>query len=251
MTDTAPNGWSQELLTGFRAGEREALTEVYRAHVREVVGLLRHGFSFESSGRARRFVGFGGAFEFQDALHETFRRAFEPRARDGYDGIRPYGPYLRTIARNVVLQRFRAREVLFPEMEPTAGEGRADQGFVLASPPPSPEAEAHRASVRALMDAFLSTLSATDRALVDARFVRGLSQREAAEELGLGRQRLRSREAKIRRRLLGYLRARGEGALVAGATSLALVSLPLTQLALAVGLLGDAELWVHGLGGGH
>ncbi|MCH9685148.1 MAG: hypothetical protein K0V04_27165, partial [Deltaproteobacteria bacterium] len=100
--DTAPNGWSWSLLREFRAGQTHALGEVYRMHAKEVSTQLRHGFSFQTAGRHHRFVGYRSAFEMHDALHETFRRAFEPRAREGYDGLRPYGPYLRAIARNVV-----------------------------------------------------------------------------------------------------------------------------------------------------
>ncbi|MGB1013782.1 MAG: RNA polymerase sigma factor, partial [Nannocystaceae bacterium] len=103
----APNGWSRGLLKGFRAGEHQALTTVYREHADDIARILRRGFAFNSAGKKLRFVGYHSGFELHDALHETFRRAFEPRARDGYDGIRPYGPYLRTIARNIVLQTFR------------------------------------------------------------------------------------------------------------------------------------------------
>ena len=113
---TAPNGWPWALLRGFREGRTEALSEVYRRHADDVTKQLRHGFAFQAAGRHHRFVGCRSAFELHDALHETFRRAFEPGARERYDGLRPYGPYLRAIARNVVLRGFRAREVQFPEV---------------------------------------------------------------------------------------------------------------------------------------
>jgi RNA polymerase sigma factor (sigma-70 family) len=211
--DLAPNGWTSELLRGFKAGERGALTEIYRRHAEEVALLLRHGFGFEAGGRRHRFVGFGSGFELQDALHETFRRAFEPRAREGYDGIRPYGAYVTTIARNLVLRSFRAREILFP----IDGEAPSVTAMVAAiDTGPSPEREVHDAEVRELIAGFLATLEPVERRLIELRFVEGLSQRDAADALGLGRQRIRTREKQLRLRLLAYLRERGEAALVDG-----------------------------------
>jgi RNA polymerase sigma factor (sigma-70 family) len=212
--ELAPNGWPRALLQGFRAGEREALTTVYRLHAEEVALLLRHGFSFESSGQRHRFAGYASGFELQDALHETFRRAFEPRAREGYDGIRPYGAYVTTIARNLVLRSFRDREVLFP-LEADAG---AQVGPLLAAVDvgPTPEREVHDHQVRELVERFLATLSLDERRLIELRYVEGLSQRDAADALGLGRQRVRTREQALRAKLLAYLREHGEAALVDG-----------------------------------
>jgi RNA polymerase sigma factor (sigma-70 family) len=212
--DLAPNGWPRELLRGFKAGERAALTDVYRRHAEEVALLLRHGFSFETEGRRHRFVGFGSGFELQDVLHETFRRAFEPRARDSYDGIRPYGAYVCTIARNLVLRSFRAREVLFPLAD---GEGSSRAPSIATiDTGPSPERSLHDAEVRELVAGFWATLTADERRLLELRFVEGVSQRDAAAALGIGRQRVRTREKLLRAKLLAYLRERGEAALVDG-----------------------------------
>lgn len=165
--------------------------------------MLRTGFRFSSGGQQLRFVGFASGFELHDALHETFRRAFEPRARDGYDGLRPYGPYLRTIARNVVLQTFRAREVVvLDESKPPQTDVHTLSGERL-----NPEANLARKQLRTKVQAFLGQLPAGDRRLLELRFVEGRSQREVAEALGIGRQRIRTREIKLRRALLAYLQA--------------------------------------------
>lgn len=211
--EVAPNGWPRALLSGFRAGEREALTTVYRMHAETVALLLRHGFSFESGGHRHRFAGYGSGFELQDALHETFRRAFEPRAREGYDGIRPYGAYVTTIARNLVLRSFRAREVLFPlEVDAAPASGQ----LLAVDVGPTPERELHDRQVLELVERFLATLTPDERRLIELRHVEGLSQRDAAEVLGLGRQRVRTREQALRVKLLAYLREHGEAALVEG-----------------------------------
>ncbi len=220
---TAPNGWSWSLLQGFRAGTPTALRDVYRLHADDVGKQLRFGFSFESRGRAHRFVGYGSAFDLQDALHETFRRAFEPRAREGYDGIRPYGPYLRTIARNVVLRTFRKREVLFPAadeddrgMPPVTAWGESE---------PSPEQSVASAQVQALVRSFLETLDPEGRRLLEVRFMEGRSQRDAAEMLGIGRQQVRSREAKLRTALVRFLKAQGEAGLLSHSAMIALLAI--------------------------
>src|SRR5690606_16400276 len=168
-------------------------------HAEQVARLLRHGFGFESGGRRHRFVGFGSGFELQDVLHETFRRAFEPRARAAYDGIRPYGAYVCTIARNPVLRSFRAREVLFPLLVDGRGEPTASS-LAAIDEGPSPERELHDAEIRELVAGFLATLAPEDRRLIELRFIDGLSQRDAAAALGLGRQRVRTREKQLRAR---------------------------------------------------
>ncbi len=227
----APNGWSWALLRGFREGQTDALGEVYRRHADEVTKQLRYGFAFQAAGRHHRFVGCRSAFELHDALHETFRRAFEPPARERYDGLRPYGPYLRAIARNVVLRGFRAREVQFPEIRED-GEAVTSAIEVVDEGSQTPEQHVGRAQVRAVVKRFLDTLAAPDRRLLELRFVEGQSQRDAAETLGLGRQQIRGREAKLREQLLRYLRRQGEEGLVAVglALPLPLLGAPLFEL---------------------
>lgn len=214
QSQTAPNGWPAALLRGFRGGDADALLTVYRTHGDEIARFLRRGFSFRAGSRIHRFVGYASPYDLHDALHETFRRAFEPGARQGYDGIRPYGPYLRTIAKNVVLQGFRAREILFPVVDAEAVSGAPELVSQADAPGPDPERDAMRQQVQTLVRGFLDGLAPADRRLLEARYVEGLSQRDAAEALGLGRQRLRTREARLRTRLAAYLQARGASDLV-------------------------------------
>ncbi|MBX7084030.1 MAG: sigma-70 family RNA polymerase sigma factor [Nannocystaceae bacterium] len=213
----APCGWSRTLLAGFRAGAPEALREIYRMHAREITTMLRHGFAFESNAGIGRFGGLSSPFELQDALHETFARAFEPAARRAFDGIRPYGPYLRTIARNVVLRAGRRQRERVPlpdgiEQERAVAGTDDDAG--------DPERAAQDRELVAVVRAFLDRVAPADRALLQARFVDGLSQRDAAEQLGLGRQQLRTREARLREALLDHLRERGREGLAAVLPSL-------------------------------
>lgn len=227
--ELAPNGWSWGLLRDFREGRTTALHEVYQRHAKEVTATLRYGFSFQASGRHHRFVGYRSAFELHDALHETFRRAFEPGSRERYDGLRPYGPYLRAIARNVVLRGFQSREVQFPEVRED-GEARGSEIEVVDEVGETPEQEVGRAQVRAVVKRFLDTLGPDDRQLLELRFVEGKSQRDAADLLGLGRQQVRGREAKLRQQMLRFLRKQGEEGLVAAGLVLPLLGVSLAEL---------------------
>lgn len=247
--DLAPNGWPWPVLRGFRNGEAFALTDVYRRHVDEVAKQLRHGFGFTSAGRAHRFVGYGSAFELQDALHETFRRAFEPRAREGYDGIRPYGPYLRTIARNVVLRGFRQREVQFPAVgQADDATGESAEATLPDEAAPSPEQTVGRAQVQAVVQRYLETLPEVDRELLRLRFIEGQSQRDAADALGLGRQQVRGREVKLRKGLLAFLRRQGEEGLVPGGLVLQLMLV--TDAVIVLREAADSVLASLGAGAG-
>src|SRR5262245_33995403 len=100
------------LLEGFRAGDRAALTEVYRHYAPGVAELLRHGFAFGSAGEMRVFRGYRSSFDLENALQEVFARAFQESALLRYDGLRPYVNYIYAIARNYVIDQLRRRELL-------------------------------------------------------------------------------------------------------------------------------------------
>ena len=82
----------------------------------------------------------------------------------------------------------------------------------------------------ASLDAFLDTLDDSDRRLVSLRFEQGLSQREAADELGVGRQVLRRRERDVGAALLEHLRKTREGELASVSALISLASVLLERL---------------------
>src|SRR5262249_3555114 len=94
-----------DLLRDFRQGKRAALEEVYWAYVNVVEKVVRRGAVRSSTAQLGGAVG----DEWSDVVQETFLRAFAERARLGYDGIRPYRPYLLTICRNVMADHSRRR----------------------------------------------------------------------------------------------------------------------------------------------
>src|SRR4051812_26855254 len=105
----------RELVLGFRRGDRDTLTRVYRLHVADVEQIVRTALigvkAFSASNLA-------------DVVQEVFLRAFSKNGRMSDDGLRGYQPYLLVIARDVVLDwaRRTGREIPtanLPELEPT------------------------------------------------------------------------------------------------------------------------------------
>ena len=166
-----------ELIVRFQNGERDALAEVYRAYLPRIRDILRRGFILK---RTRCHVpGLSTQDDLADALQEVFTRAFKREARQAYDGQREYSAYLRVVARNVVITRYRkqGRELI------TADPLMLDDAEVIE---PGRDAEQPWHDFRALEIArsYVSTLDEPMRAVHAARYVDALSQRDAARELG-------------------------------------------------------------------
>jgi RNA polymerase sigma factor (sigma-70 family) len=183
-----------DLLRRFREGDRQAMAEVYWATVDKVERLLRKRLSAAGVAWAS-----SSASDLEDLVQEVFIRAFTPQARLGYDGLRPYLPYLFTIARNTIIDWWRRRGREIP-----AGAS-LDESLDEAAVAGAPDAAAAYADARtmALVERFVRALPVELRSVHEARFDRGLSQRDAAAALGIGRQTLRTLE----RRLTDQLRA--------------------------------------------
>jgi RNA polymerase sigma factor (sigma-70 family) len=207
----------RDLLDGFRAGDEAALYRVY-LHYREAVGLLlRAGFGFNSAGARFRFQGFKSEFEVEDALQETFLKAFGEKARQRYSGLRPYAPYLHGITRNLVIDEFRRRKKEMALFIPEGMETRLVEESTDPSPmgdwtrmPKGPERLNIRREQQEMVRAFLESLDEPTRQLVQLRFVDGLSQEETADRLGLDRNRIRRSIKDLRQRLLRHMKREGQ-----------------------------------------
>jgi len=181
------------LLDAFRRGDRQALATVYFHYVDDIAAIVRHGFSVPATGARVRGVSDDQAQ--RDVVQEVFARAFAPRARDAYDGVRPYGPYLRRIARNLMIDRARAE-----------GHTVALGDDVEIAVEPEPADDPEWIALRRETAAYVAGLPAQLHKLVELRFERELSQEEAARELGVSRRRIRTLEARIQRGLRKVLR---------------------------------------------
>ena len=205
----------RELLDRFRAGERQALEEVYRHYVSEVASFLQHGFVFSSRGRSLRFAGYRQPFDLDNALQETFSRAFKQSARLGYDGINSYRNYLFAIARNFVIDEVRSREVAMSPFIEASPELSSDQpeakvlGGVAHAPERSAENDFLSRELEGLYSRFLKNLEAPEQAFFRARFEEQRTQLEVAAQLSLSHMQVRTREKKLRDRFLEFMQAQG------------------------------------------
>jgi RNA polymerase sigma factor (sigma-70 family) len=196
--------WDQERLRRFREGAPEVLGDVYRAHAEPLARALR-----AAAFRGRGFAYLRGSLEVENTMLETFARAFEPRTRLAYDGVRPYAQFLMGIARNVVLEQSRSREVV-------AGLGPQDENATLdwelgsaAEAGGGLEQQLEDREVEELLQDFKGGLSPEERELFELRFTEGLAQESAAERVGLTRIQVRRREKGLKQRLLEFLQTRG------------------------------------------
>jgi RNA polymerase sigma factor (sigma-70 family) len=172
------------LLEAFRGGERWALEHVYRAHVRMLDGYLR---ALARAGQARDLA---QASTIADSLQEVFIRAFSPAARSAYDGTRPYGPYLRKIAKNLFIDQLRAQgRTLEQSVDtlPDTSEGVPIEGEPGADP-----------LVATVLSAYLAALPPPLLGVYQQRFVLGNSQETACSALGVTRRRLRTDEERLK-----------------------------------------------------
>jgi RNA polymerase sigma factor (sigma-70 family) len=186
------------LLDAFRRGDRAALSTVYFHYVDDIAAVIRNGFSIPTSGIRVR-----GAADEQterDLVQEVFARAFAVRARDAYDGVRPYGAYLRRIAKNLLIDRVRAVDKTIP---------LDDENAELVIEAETMENDAEWSEQRRETTAYIATLAPELHRLVKLRFEEELSQDQTAEALGVSRRRVRTLEARIQRGLRKALRRAG------------------------------------------
>ncbi len=195
-------------LEGFRRGERWALERTYAAHVDDLARYLRGGFGFEAGGRRVRFVGFRSTFDLEDCLHEVFLRAFSEGARDQYDGVRPYRPYLERIARNLVIDELKRKEHKLRVQVEEVPEP-AEAAPYAREAPLAPDEAAEQRQLADHLARFVAELPERERQVYQLRFERRLDQREVAAQAQLSPSKVKTSERRIRDRFMDYLQAHG------------------------------------------
>lgn len=206
---TPPDGPSLEndraLLDGYRRGERWALERVFERYADDVARTLRAGVVVEVQGQRTRVGGGLLEHELEVLVQETFLRAFGERARQGYDGVRPFGAYLATIARNLLIDRGRAEQrrarthVAGQDLERLPDDDvQRDTSALLE------ERELSR-----LIGRFEEELPEPERTIFHLRYAGQKSHRETAAAIGLSEIQIRRRDSRIRTQLLAFLRQHG------------------------------------------
>jgi RNA polymerase sigma factor (sigma-70 family) len=189
------------LLDRFRRGERGALSAVFEHYADDVATLARRGFTIESSGHVYvRGEGRDGEYEL---VQETFAKAFAEKARLAYDGISPYRPYLLRITKNLMIDRYRAKQKDSRTIALDAAE--LDAATATAELPP----DLHWQKLATATAEFVATLDPKPRELVKLRFEDGLSQDRVAQALGCTRRKIRTLERDVQSGLRSWLKQRG------------------------------------------
>ena len=192
------------LLAGFRRGDNAALVRVYRACAPPVARSLSKGFWCRAASGTQR-VRLDPA-ELPAALQETFVRAFAPSARQRYDGLRPFLPFLQAMSRLAAIDVLRSRRRLSADAVALDDEA---VGPELRAQGPDPERAALDRELSRKVQQFLGQLGEQDARLAQVRFVEGVSQEDSARRLGLSRQQLRTRERDLREAFASHLRQVG------------------------------------------
>lgn len=220
------------LIEAYRAGQPEALERVYRAFKQPLRNFVLRGFSFRSGQRDLHFRGVFAEHDLEDIVQETFRRAFGERARQAYDGVRPFKNYLFTIARNAVINDLMHKSRQIPVGEALVRDAPSEdlsplEAWVLAhradfepEDHASSDRQVENLEVYALVAAFKEALGKDEARFFELRFLAHLSQEHTAQQLGWNRARVRKLESKLRRAFLchvrgtGYLEQRAEARVV-------------------------------------
>lgn len=222
---------SADLLEGFRRGDRAALEAVYGEYIDSLCAMLKEGFAIEAAGKRFLFEGYREPWSLEAAAQEVFTRAFSPRARLSYDGLRPYRNYLFTIARNYVVDTFRKRRRSFVPLDDLT-EPTRDKIEESLDTRGGPEDVAISREIAGLVSEFVSTLNEMERALFSLRFTRGLSVEVTAREAGVTEYRVKRTEKRIRSRFLRFMKQQGY---FEGYRSAKPASMKVTLLALLMG----------------
>jgi len=188
---------NRELAHALRTGCHEALERLYSEHHADVERLVRIALQ-----RARRY----SRADASDVVQDVFAKAFSSTARAAYDGEREYGPFLRRIARNTVIDWLRRTK--HEAMRRVELSWALDAPASLASVEEAP----FTPDLLAVARRFLVGLNPELKAVHEQRFLAADSQAMAAQKLGISRQNLRTLE----RRLLAGLRREISAAAQAG-----------------------------------
>lgn len=197
------------LLKRFRDGAPEALAEVFTQYGPSVAALLRHGFTFRSGNRTCRYRGARSTFDLEDRLHDVFARAFQERARLGYDGLTPYDKYVAGIARNLVIDDFRKKEHALVDYAYLDAAQVDEEVAIAPAQPEDAETAAANKELEALVVRFKGTLRPRERQIYELRFDEDLMHKEIVERTGLSESKIKTSERRIRERFFGFMKKHG------------------------------------------
>lgn len=180
-----PSADSAEWLMRFHAGDRQVIAQIYREHgatITRVVGAILSGPDREG------------------VIHDIFLQLIESEEmRRKFQGG-SISAWLRQVARNRALDTYRRRSRRQELVEEAAQEADVSEA------PPSPERAVEAAWVNKLVERFTEeVLPAKWHRVFEVRFVKQLSQRDAAKVIGISRTTLAYQETRVRHLLRKFM----------------------------------------------
>ena len=166
-----------DLVERFKAGDPDAVRELYREHGGAVLTVAR------SIVRDRELAA--------DVVQQTFVKAW--KAADRFDGERGIAPWLYAIARRTAIDALRS------EMKPTRGGHEAEVD--VAVQPESLERTWERYEIRQAIDA----LPPDEREVVRRSHLQGFTHQQIADDLGVPIRTVKSRSGRDHKRLAASL----------------------------------------------
>ncbi len=174
------------LIDGFRRGDRAALARVFQLYAPGVARQIRATRAPEH--------------EVEALVHEVFTKAFGAKARATWDGVRPYGAWLSTITRHVVVDRLRIERRF---------DSRAPEDMPALLADDDPAARQEERELDATLQAWRGELGDEESELFRLRFEQQHSLAAAAALLGWSEPKVRKRDTALRTALLAALRKAG------------------------------------------
>jgi RNA polymerase sigma-70 factor (ECF subfamily) len=174
-------------VAAFKRGDRAALARVFHCYADDVARQVRATRVHEH--------------EVEGLVHDVFVKAFGERSRSSWDGLRPFGAWLNTMTRNLLIDRARRERRTDPRAP--------DDLPVVVDDAPDAAAQHDAGELAAALATFRAALNDDERALFTTRFADELSLAATAKALGWSEIRVRKLDTALRARLLEHLRARG------------------------------------------
>ena len=166
------------------------MTEVYTAYLPLVETVCTHGFG--------GFRGFFSPADRDDAVQSIFAAAFEKRTRLAYDGLKPYGGFLRGIAQNVI-RRMLDKRTRFSRTDAPAPQEQPDL-----------ESQVIEAETAAIVRRFTETVvEPPEPDVLRFYFLEGWAEEKLAVHLGCTRYGLRKVISRIQKKMHRYFKDHG------------------------------------------
>lgn len=193
------------ILEQFRAGDKEALSAVYYFYINDIEALVRSGRRIPNA------LAINDLDQQQDLIQEIFIRAFSKSARLGFDGLRPYKPYLLSIAKNVIIDYLRKlpKELLGYSFNDEDDEQLiaffSNGAIIEAENNHSRESGVHWDRCLSASHQYVSSLPDLQQKFIKLRFKEEMPQLTVAKTLRMTRWKVRTLEKKIQSGLKKYL----------------------------------------------